>query len=419
MKQRLGLAIALLGDPEFLILDEPTNGLDPMGVVEMRELLKRLNRERGITILISSHILSELSLLASHYGIIHRGRLLEQLTAQELHGKCQQYVFIKVDDPNKATAVIQNELGTADFEVMPDGAIKLYSRIEQPSRISSALFSAGLEIEQFMPMGEDLESYFTKRIGVARMYNLIKAELFKLRKDRSFRTVMLILAAVSLAYPLLYYFDNKSSGEPQNTGAEFLFDFIAGNAYVIKFGVAVLAGFFIANEYSTGVMKTIASSGNERARLFAAKLIGFTIGVMAISSYFRSSAQSKYRCFLVSVICRRGKCVLHTAIPWTDAVVCGRLCIDRGAVHLRADRQWKDDRLHDDILPHDRFGFGRLRYEDPFLYYFVRLLHLQDDRRYRQDQHRKRRSAGASARAITDVCGIRGARYSCVPEKGN
>ncbi|RUT48212.1 ABC transporter ATP-binding protein [Paenibacillus anaericanus] len=165
MKQRLGLAIALLGDPEFLILDEPTNGLDPMGVVEMRELLKRLNRELGITILISSHILSELHLMASHYGIIHHGRLLEQLTAEELDEKCQQYVYIKVDNPSMATTVIQNELGTADFEVMQDGSIKLYSRIEQPGKVSSALFSAGLEIEKFMPMGEDLESYFTKRIG--------------------------------------------------------------------------------------------------------------------------------------------------------------------------------------------------------------------------------------------------------------
>ncbi|QMV41164.1 ABC transporter permease [Cohnella cholangitidis] len=118
------------------------------------------------------------------------------------------------------------------------------------------------------------------------MYNLIKAELFKLRKDRAFRMLMLILAAFSLAYPLLYYFDNISDGDPQITGAEFLFDFIAGNAYVIKFGVAVLAGFFIANEYSTGVMKTIASSGNERARIFVAKLIGFTIGAMAISLVF-------------------------------------------------------------------------------------------------------------------------------------
>lgn len=165
MKQRLGLAIALLGDPEFLILDEPTNGLDPMGVIEMRELLKTLNRELGITIMISSHILSELHLMASHYGIIHRGQLLEQLTADELNEKCQQYIYIQVNDPIKAAAVIQNELGTADFEVMQDGAIKLYSRIEKPSQLSSALFSAGLAVEKFMPMGEDLESYFTKRIG--------------------------------------------------------------------------------------------------------------------------------------------------------------------------------------------------------------------------------------------------------------
>src|SRR5690606_36865881 len=84
MKQRLGIGIALLGEPEFLILDEPINGLDPMGVVEIRELLKKLNHEYGITILISSHILSALHLLATHYGIIHKRELLEQLTANEL-----------------------------------------------------------------------------------------------------------------------------------------------------------------------------------------------------------------------------------------------------------------------------------------------------------------------------------------------
>lgn len=286
MKQRLGLAIALLGDPEFIILDEPTNGLDPMGVIEMRELLKRLNRERGITILISSHILSELSLLASHYGIIHQGQLLEQLTAQELYGKCQQYVLIKVDNPDKATTVIQTELGTTDYEVMPDGAIKLYSAIEQPSKVSSVLFSAGLAIEQFMPMGEDLESFFTKRIGVSLMYNLIKAELFKLRKDRVFRTMILIIAILSLVYPLLYYFDNLSQGSPQMTGVQFLFNFITGNTLIVKFSIAVLAGFFISSEYSTGVMKTIASSGNVRAKLYIAKLIGFSLGAMILSLVF-------------------------------------------------------------------------------------------------------------------------------------
>lgn len=168
MKQRLGLAIALLGDPEFIILDEPTNGLDPMGVIEMRELLKTLNRELGITIMISSHILSELHLMASHYGIIHQGQLLEQLTAEELDNKCQQYIYIQVDDPGKAVAVIQNDLGVLDFEVLQDGAIKVYGKMEEPSHISSALFSAGLKVRKFMPMGEDLESYFMKVIGGTR-----------------------------------------------------------------------------------------------------------------------------------------------------------------------------------------------------------------------------------------------------------
>jgi ABC-2 type transport system ATP-binding protein len=165
MKQRLGLAIALLGDPEFLILDEPINGLDPMGVVEIRELLKKLNQQYGITILISSHILSELHLLATHYGIIHEGELLEQLSAKELNEQCQQYLHIKVDDANKAAAVIESTFASADYEVMPDGSIKLFAYTDVPGKVSQALTNEGLVIEQFMPMGEDLETYFTHRIG--------------------------------------------------------------------------------------------------------------------------------------------------------------------------------------------------------------------------------------------------------------
>ncbi|WP_449620073.1 ABC transporter ATP-binding protein [Robertmurraya sp. Marseille-Q9965] len=165
MKQRLGIAIALLGDPEFLILDEPINGLDPMGVVEVRELLKRLNQEYGITILISSHILSELHLLATHYGIIHKGQLLEQLTLDELNKKCKHYLHIKVDNPEKAAAVIESKLSTTDLEVLPDGLIKLFGFVDTPGRVSSILVNEELVIEHFMPMGQDLESYFMERIG--------------------------------------------------------------------------------------------------------------------------------------------------------------------------------------------------------------------------------------------------------------
>ncbi|MDI4646007.1 ATP-binding cassette domain-containing protein [Cohnella hashimotonis] len=165
MKQRLALGVALLGSPEFLILDEPTNGLDPMGVVEMRDLLMKLNREMGITILISSHILSELHLIATHYGIIHKGKLLEQLTSKELQEKCRQFIHIKVDRPERAAAALERELATTAFEVANDGSIRLYAYLDHPAVVSSMLVGEGLALEQFLPMGEDLESYFTSRIG--------------------------------------------------------------------------------------------------------------------------------------------------------------------------------------------------------------------------------------------------------------
>jgi ABC-2 type transport system ATP-binding protein len=165
MKQRLGLAIALLGDPELLILDEPTNGLDPMGIAQLRELIKKLNREKGLTILISSHILSELHQLATTYGIIHKGKLLEQISHEELNMKCKQHLRIRVDEASKAATVLEMELETKDYEVLQDGTIKLYSLLDDVSRVSKALTSSGLVIEYFAPGGEDLESYFTKLVG--------------------------------------------------------------------------------------------------------------------------------------------------------------------------------------------------------------------------------------------------------------
>ncbi|TNJ54256.1 ABC transporter permease [Paenibacillus hemerocallicola] len=118
------------------------------------------------------------------------------------------------------------------------------------------------------------------------MNNLIKAELFKLRKDRVFRTLLLILAASAVAFPFMFYFDNLSDGDSQTPAIEYLSEALTGNGFIIKFGVSILAGFFIANEYSTGVMKTIASSGSSRGRLFLAKLTGFSVGGMLLSLVF-------------------------------------------------------------------------------------------------------------------------------------
>jgi len=167
MKQRLGLAISLLSDPELLILDEPTNGLDPMGIVELRKLIKKLNREKGLTVLISSHILSELHLLATSFGIIHQGKLLEELTAKELDEKCRQHLKILVDDPAMAATILEQNLATTDFEVMRDGIIKLYKYLDDVRTVSRALTNNGLVIEHLSQNGDKLESYFSKLIGGA------------------------------------------------------------------------------------------------------------------------------------------------------------------------------------------------------------------------------------------------------------
>ncbi|KIN80653.1 ATP-binding cassette domain-containing protein [Clostridium botulinum] len=165
MKQKLALAIALLGDPEFLILDEPINGLDPMGIKEIRELLKKLNKEKNITMLISSHILRELYQLATCYGIIHKGKLMEQITLKELDEKCKRNLSIKVDDVNKAATILETELSTNNFKVLSDGTIKLYDYVDNSRLVSSTLTKANIIIDQIMPNESNLEEYFINLVG--------------------------------------------------------------------------------------------------------------------------------------------------------------------------------------------------------------------------------------------------------------
>lgn len=164
MKQRLGIAIALLNDPELLLLDEPINGLDPMGVIEIRELLKTLNEQYGVTILVSSHILSEVHQLATHYGIIHHGQLVKQLSATQLDEKCREYLLIKVKEPEIAVTLMEKELETVAYEVLTDGFIKLYRYIDKPALVVKTLTRHGLDVEQITPQKDTLESYFKRVI---------------------------------------------------------------------------------------------------------------------------------------------------------------------------------------------------------------------------------------------------------------
>lgn len=164
MKQRLGLALAVLNRPDFIMLDEPINGLDPTGIVEIRNTIKQLNT-CGITFLVSSHILNELSLLATRYGFIHQGKLIKEITKGDLQEACRRALHIEVDDTVRAVSVLETHLDIHDYKVVSPNAIRLYSQFGRAPSINACLVNEGLRVSCLFEVGENLEDYYTALIG--------------------------------------------------------------------------------------------------------------------------------------------------------------------------------------------------------------------------------------------------------------
>lgn len=165
MKQRLGIANAILHDPELLILDEPTNGLDPIGIAEMRNFILSLSKERGKTILISSHILSEIAMLADDIGIIHGGVLLEESSFAALERKNRKYIQIQVSDPKRATLVLEQQFGLRQYEIEDDACIRLYDTDADIAAINKALMLENIAVISSQMCNDSLEDYFKKVTG--------------------------------------------------------------------------------------------------------------------------------------------------------------------------------------------------------------------------------------------------------------
>lgn len=162
MRQRLGIAIALAGDPDFLILDEPVNGLDPQGIVEIRELILKLNREQGITVLISSHILDELSRLATHFGFIDKGQVIKEISASELEKVCRKCMHVTVSDTKSLVRVL-DELGM-EYAVLSEREADIFGEISV-TELTMKLASGGCEILKIQEKDESLESYYINLLG--------------------------------------------------------------------------------------------------------------------------------------------------------------------------------------------------------------------------------------------------------------
>ncbi len=164
MKQRLAIGVALLGNPDFLILDEPINGLDPTGIQDMRNFLLKLNREEHITIMISSHILGELSKIATKYGIIKNGKLIEEITAKELNEKCQCCLKIKASDTAQAAILIEKNLHTKNYEILSDNNIRIFEYVDNPGIVNSLLVNHGISVDECTVTKESLEDYFNEKM---------------------------------------------------------------------------------------------------------------------------------------------------------------------------------------------------------------------------------------------------------------
>ena len=164
MRQRLGIALALMNHPKLMLLDEPMNGLDPQGIADLRDLLIELNQKEGITVLISSHILSELEKIASFYGFISHGKLIEEITFEELQKKCRKSLTLKVEDPHDMEEILKS-MKINDFEVFPNGDVKIYDEVEIGAFVSD-LYKKKVKILTIKSSDENVEDYYL---------NLVKA----------------------------------------------------------------------------------------------------------------------------------------------------------------------------------------------------------------------------------------------------
>ncbi len=162
MKQRLGIAVALVGNPDFLVLDEPVNGLDPQGIVEMRELILKLNRERQITVLISSHILDELSKLATHYGFIHKGRLIKEISAEDLEKSFRKCLQIEVNDSSLVPGVLDEK--NIEYEIISEKEAKIYKEMTV-TELVLILNTVDCQVISVRSQEESLENYFINLVG--------------------------------------------------------------------------------------------------------------------------------------------------------------------------------------------------------------------------------------------------------------
>lgn len=165
MKQRLGIALAVMDNPDLVILDEPINGLDPIGISELRDTFKKLSREKGVTLIISSHILSELYMVANRFLFIEKGSVLKEITKEELDIECMRCHVVKTDDTKRAAVLIEQKLNITNYKVIDSGELRIYEESIKTDELNRLLIQNNVNVSGIFETGISLEDYFKSLVG--------------------------------------------------------------------------------------------------------------------------------------------------------------------------------------------------------------------------------------------------------------
>lgn len=276
MKQRLAIALAVMHDPELLILDEPINGLDPIGIAEVRSFIRELCDARGKTILISSHILSEISLLADDIGIIDHGALLEEESLAELEQKSSKHIRFTLSDTAQAARILERNFHENHFSIQDDHNLRLHNLDLPVGKIVTAFVENGLEVSEVHTCEESLEDYFKHVTGEKELLKLIKCEFLKLKRKKFIP--LIILAAFLFPIPLTYLMTTPSMIERYTDRADAfdgLFNMVLGYGiqFLLPCIIGVIAAILFFMERDNDTFKNLRTIPVTSTQMVLAKII--------------------------------------------------------------------------------------------------------------------------------------------------
>lgn len=283
MKQRLGIAAAIMHEPELLILDEPINGLDPIGIVEIRSFLSELSHNHGITIFISSHVLSEIEQIADIIGVMHEGHLVEEVNISELHKRNRKYIQFDLSDSEIAGKILENHYHMTDFTVQ-DGTVRIYDFSQSVGEINREFARNGLLVTRINDSEENLEDYFSKLLEVAVLLNLISCELLKLKRSK----MVLISVAGVLSTPLLMLIEALQTHFDKPEIIFTLSDIYSDSVLYIMLLVNIMiyvaiAAYLFSREYTESTLKTILPIPISRTKLLIGKFCTLLLWIVMLT----------------------------------------------------------------------------------------------------------------------------------------